>query len=72
MEGSWVTAAAHERQADEPRPSLRLAEPVPMADALDEYVRKLVDQAPNLSPRIAERLARIIDGQKTGRCPWPR
>jgi hypothetical protein len=43
-----------------------------MADALDEYVRKLVDQAPNLSPRIAERLARIIDGQKTGRCPWPR
>jgi hypothetical protein len=67
MEGSGVTATAHERQADEPRPRLRLAEPVLVADALDEYVRKLVDQAPDLSPRIAERLARIIDGHKTGR-----
>jgi hypothetical protein len=38
-----------------------------MANALDEYIRKLVDQAPELSPRIAERLARIIDGHKTGR-----
>jgi hypothetical protein len=67
MEGSWVTATAHERQGDEPRPRLRLAEPVLVADALDEYIRKLVDQAPELSPRIAERLARIIDVHKTGR-----
>jgi hypothetical protein len=62
-----MTATAHERQDDEPWPRLRLAEPVPVADALDEYIRKLVDQAPELSPRIAERLARIIDAQKTGR-----
>jgi hypothetical protein len=67
MEGIWVTATAHERQADESRPRLRLAEPVPVADALDEYIRKLVDQAPELSPRIADRLARILDGHKIGR-----
>jgi hypothetical protein len=66
MEGSWVTATAHEREADESRPRLCLAEPVPVVDALGEYIRELVDQAPELSPRIAERLARIIGEHKIG------
>jgi len=35
---------------------------VPVADTLEEYVRHLVDQAPELSPRISEKLTRIISG----------
>jgi len=47
---------------DSERPRVRLADPVPVADALEEYVRQLVDQAPELSPRISEKLTRIIRG----------
>jgi hypothetical protein len=39
--------------ADSEQPRLRLADPVPVADTLAEYVRHLVDQAPELSPRIS-------------------
>jgi len=48
--------------ADSERPRLRLADPVPVADTLEEYVRHLVDQAPELSPRISAKLTRIISG----------
>jgi hypothetical protein len=48
--------------ANSERPRVRLADPVPVADALEEYVRQLVDQAPELSPRISEKLTRIISG----------
>jgi len=48
--------------ADSERPLLRMADPAPVADTLEEYVRHLVDQAPELSPRISEKLTRIIGG----------
>jgi len=49
--------------ADSEGPRLRFADPVPLADTLEEYVRHLVDQAPELSPRISAKLIRIISGQ---------
>ena len=38
------------------------AEPIPVRDAVAEYVARLVDAAAELSPRIAERLTKIISG----------
>ena len=42
----------------------RLAEPMPVRDAIAECVAELVDQAPELSPRIADKLIRIITGHQ--------
>jgi hypothetical protein len=42
----------------------RIAEPMPVRDAIAECVAELVDQAPELSPRIADKLIRIITGHQ--------
>ena len=49
----------------EPTPERpRLGEPMPVRDAIAECVAELVDQAPELSPRIADKLIRIISGHQ--------
>jgi len=37
---------------------------MPVRDAIAECVAELVDQAPELSPRIADKLIRIITGHQ--------
>jgi hypothetical protein len=58
-----MTTAARPLPDPEPRPRPRLVDPVPLADAMAEYVAQLVEQAPPLSPEIRAQLAGLLNSE---------
>jgi hypothetical protein len=56
-----VTSPARPLPDPEPRPRPRLVDPVPLADALTEYVAELVEMAPPLSADLRAQLAGLLD-----------
>jgi hypothetical protein len=56
-----TTAAALPLPDPEPRPRPRLVDPVPLRDAMAEYVAELVELAPPLSADLRAQLAGLLN-----------
>ena len=58
-----MTTAARPLPDPEPRPRPRLVDPVPLRDAISDYVAELIDQAPPLSADLRAKLAGLLGAE---------